>query len=541
MSLLCAALLALSGAAPVSAADAGPRRLAYVAVPDLRATLSHVEAAAASVAPGMLPPGALAIGLGAQLGDPGLAGLGSGPLVVLLTGGATPVSPPAVTVFVPASNPEPYEKALTARKWKVRRREGMVVASAEGTPILDDEYGRIAADAGAADLRVALDVDAIMESYGPAISAAVDTMAAGMAARAPAGKEPPTTPMPPASVGKILQLEFKVLQLLLEQTGSMVTDVTVQPEAIVTDAVVTAHPGSALAALAAQPPAGPNRAAALLSRPAVMTVTYQLDSARVADFVADLSRRAGSDPQMAALASPELLPLLDQSQRTFTGEAAMGMRAGAGAPLVAETVARVRDEASALALMEKSAALLAPGSLWYRLYADLGMPLRTSLQKNVRRHAGVPVHVFKMSLDAKDLAAEQKAQYAMFMRDTEFAVARGYFLSAQDRAALNALIDRAAAPPATAPSLLAERAFGPGAHAYVDYDVFGLLRAVSAYLPAAPGTPHPFAALPPMDADPFVYAASLADNRIRLQSKLPLKPFAALAEAFKTHPPNPPR
>jgi hypothetical protein len=45
-----------------------------------------------------------------------------------------------------------------------------------------------------------------------------------------------------------------------------------------------------------------------------------------------------------------------------------------------------------MAVMEKTVSLVAPGSAWSGLYAELGMGLSLSLQKNVRRHAGVPVH-----------------------------------------------------------------------------------------------------------------------------------------------------
>src|SRR5262245_8502037 len=101
MSFLYLAVLALSGLA--AGAEAAPRRLGFVVIPDLRATLGRVEQVASVVAPGTLPPGALAAGLRAQLGDPGLGGLGHGPVVLALFSGATPAAPPAMAAFVPTS------------------------------------------------------------------------------------------------------------------------------------------------------------------------------------------------------------------------------------------------------------------------------------------------------------------------------------------------------------------------------------------------------------------------------------------------------
>src|SRR5262245_8184039 len=124
MSFLCAALVTFSA---LAAGEAAPRRLGFVVIPDLRAMLGHVEQTASVVAPGTLPPGALTAGLGAQLGDPGLAGLGRGPVVLVLSSGATPAAPPSVSLFVPATSAEPYEKAMRAMGWTPTRAAGLVM------------------------------------------------------------------------------------------------------------------------------------------------------------------------------------------------------------------------------------------------------------------------------------------------------------------------------------------------------------------------------------------------------------------------------
>lgn len=529
MSLLCAALLAVSGLA--AGGDAGPRRLGYVVIPDLRATLGRVEQVASLVAPGTLPPGALAAGLGAQLGDPGLVALGRGPVVLILRRGTTPQGPPSVAAFIPTSSPEPYEKTLTTLGWSVSRAPGLVMGSSgKAPPPPADEYRRLEAEPFAGDLRLSVNAVELMTTYGTAMQSALDTMASTVSS-APAGKTPGAPA--PASIARLLQLEAVGLLLLLDQTESVVVDVNLQPDAVVSETVIAARPGSALAELASHAPAGANGAIGLLSRPSVMTAAYQLDGARVSAFGSDLLRRAAADPRTAALATPELQSLLDQWGRAFTGEAAVAMRSGPGAPLIAEMLLKVRDEALALAFMEKGAALLAPGGSWQRVYADLGVPMHVGLQKNVRRHVAVAVHRFQMKMEAKDLPADQQAQLALFVRDTDFAFAHGYLVSAQDPQALDGLLDRVLAARAAAPpTLQSVLAFGSGAHVYVDYDVFGLLRSVSSAMPTG-GAANPFAALPPTDAHPLLYAVWLADERLRVQSKLPLQPIADLMKAFK--------
>jgi hypothetical protein len=133
----------------------------------------------------------------------------------------------------------------------------------------------------------------------------------------------------------------------------------------------------------------------------------------------------------------------------------------------------------------------------------------------------------------KGKLAETQAQMALFMRDVDLAFSRGYLLAAQDPRTLDGLLDRVAATPAPAPvALQAARAFGEGAHLYLDYDVFGLLRSVASAMPAG-AAPNPFAGLPPTEAHPLLYAAWLSDERMRVLTKLPLQPIADLIKAFQ--------
>ena len=307
MNLLCAALLAFSGVA--GSGDAVPRRLGFVVIPDLRATLGRVEQMAAVVAPGTLVPGALTAGLGAQIGDPGLGALGPGPVVLTLFSGASPAAPPSVAVFVPTSSPEPYERAMKAMGWTATVVPGLVMGhSPKGAPPRAEDYPRVAAEAFTGDLRLSLNAVEVMDVYGKALSSAVDAMVAGLA-NTPAAKAEGAPR--PASVARILQLEMRGLLMMLEQTDSVRMDVGLKPDAVVSETVIGARPGSALAELTTHPAAGGSAAAAFLEDPALMTATYQLDAARVSAFVNDLLRRASADPHTADLATPELQALLD--------------------------------------------------------------------------------------------------------------------------------------------------------------------------------------------------------------------------------------
>jgi hypothetical protein len=151
----------------------------------------------------------------------------------------------------------------------------------------------------------------------------------------------------------------------------------------------------------------------------------------------------------------------------------------------------------------------------------------------------VPVHRLKVRVDPKGLTAQQKTTLPAFMRDTEFTITSGYYLSAQDPAALDRLIDRAASGGGgEGMTLTSARAFGEGRHMYVDYDLVGLMKAVSSLTPPVKGQPNPFADLP-ASADPMLTAMTFGDGRIRWQSKLPLRPFVLMQEAAKKAAPSP--
>lgn len=551
--LLAAAVLALL---PADVRAQGvPEPLGYIEIPDLRATLSRMEAMVAFVSPGSLPPGSLAAGLAAKVGDPGLAGLGQGPLVVQFMVPEAPLSPPGIAVFVPVADAAPYEKAMTAMGWTTRREAGLLVGASRpallSAPSLEADYHRLAREARPADARLVLHAAHLMDAYGPLFQLGVDATTAKLK-QAPTPHDGPPAATAPAGAIKLLQLEMRAILLLMNQTEELQVELDLQPDALASDMLVRARPRTALAELAsAPPPAGANGAAVLLTRPGFMTATYQLDGPRLAVFAGSLARELGRDTQAGGLVSPTLLAMIDQMGRAFTGEAAVAMGPGADQPLAAESVMKVTDEEAALDFMEKAAALLKPGAALHELYADLGLSLRASVRRNARRRGRVAVHRFAMAVDARDSAGagkkaseDQKALQA-FVRDLEFAFVRGFLVSTQDPAALDAVIDRAVSGRATsAPELHSARAFGEGRHVYVDYDLFGLMRSVMSTMRTDADGADPLAGLPPTDADPILYALSFQDGNVRVESRIPLRPFALMAQALKKPEPakmTPPR
>jgi hypothetical protein len=512
--------------------------LGYVVVPDLEALLAHVEAASNAIAPTALPPGAAREGLAKQLGVPGLEGLAARPLLLVLLKGQGPMAPPRPVLFLPVKDAKAYETTIANLGWKSRSVPGLIIAAstpdglAASAP-LEAEYRRIAGAGINHDMRVFLNLARIMDAYGPLMQMGMDAALAPKPSPSPGQKGAGLTP----GAAALLKVEVKAFVALLGQIDDVQWDMDLQGEGLVSDTALTARAGTALQDLARMPPAASNRAAALLSGSGLMTAAYQLDPARLAAFLTAIVKESAADPAAAEVLTPEVLALIDQAATAYGGQAAYRMAAAPGGRLNVEAVVEVTDETKTLAMIEKGLSLLAPGGAWANLLADTHMTM--TLQQAARRHAGVAVHRLKVKVDEKGLTAEQKAAQAPFLRDTEFAVTRGYYLSAQDPAALDGLIDRAAAgAPGEGLTLRSAQAFGEGRHGYVDYDLIGLMKAVSSLTPAAKGAPNPFAALPD-SADPMLSALTFADGRIRWQSKLPLRSFALMSETAKKTAPSP--
>jgi hypothetical protein len=527
-----------------SAAGALPLRLTgdgvmgYVAIPDLERLLAHVEATGNAVAPEALPPGAARSGLAAKLGVPGLEGLAARPILLVLLKGAGPMGPPRPVLFLPVKDPKAFEGTFTTMGWKSRKATGLIIASStpEGllaSAPLEAEYKKIVSAGIGHDMRIFFAMGRLMDAYGPLMQMGLDAAMAPKPSTDPAKQDKPLSP----GAEKLLKLEIKAFVAMLGQLDDVQWDMDLQDEGLVSDTVVTARAGSALDELARMAPAGANRAAALLSGSGFMTATYQLDPARVTAFLAAIFRESATDPAAAEFLTPDVLSILEQTGSTYGGQVAYRM-ASTGGKLSVESVMQVTDEAKAMALMEKGLALFAPGGSWAGILEEAKMTM--TLQKNARRYAGVPVHRLKLKTTAKTQTADEKAMQAAFLRDTEFAATNGYYVSAQDPAGLNALIDRAAAgTTAEGLGLRSAQAFGEGRHAYVDYDIIGLMKAASTLTPPVKGQPNPFAALPD-SAEPMLAALTFADGRIRWQSRLPLKSFAQMGETMKKSAPATP-
>jgi hypothetical protein len=444
-------------------------------------------------------------------------------------------------VFLPVKDATAFTKTLTAQGMKTKALPGLLLASQTPEMLAAAEaqagvYKRIKQDAIKADARLLVRMDAVMQAFGPMIQMGMDAATAkmneAMKPGVPGQKTPASPPPQPEDMVKIVKLEARGFYAMLTQSEEIQIDLTLEPAALSTDTRLKVKPGTAFAELAAMPTPAANTARGLLTRSGYMNASYQLDPARLGAFMTGLIKELGSDPDATAFLTPDVLALISGMPAWFKGDVVYSMASTAQSPMSMQMAMSVSDEAKTLAMIEKSASLLAPGSAFGNMYQSMGIKMSGTLSKNVRKHGAVPVHRFKFTFDAKNAPAAQAAQMKAMLRDMELAVTHGFYVASQDPAVLDQMIDRALAGGAAAEPLASMKAFGEGRHFYVDYDFVGLMKAMATTMPDMPAEMKSL----PAGSEPITMAGTLSGGELRGQMRMPLAPFVAMAKMSKAKP-----
>jgi len=516
-----------------------PQVLGYLVVPDLETTTGRIEEIAAEFAPDQIKPGIAKGRLGQILGDPELAYLDKAmPLVVMVLRADAPTEPPRVAAFMSYAKGMPYPE--TAERLGAASRivkDALIVSNAHDTldvaEALMPLYRKIRTVTVASDIRVAFSPHRLTEIYGGMVREWIDRMVESMGALA-ATSQPGAGSDQGAWLGKVLKLEMNAGLAVLADIEVVQSDVSFDVEAFTATRIAVASPGSRLANLLSSPPVGENYAMDLLTEPGFVMYAAQVDPRRLSDFILDVMGRLSEDPDAAEILTPDVVSLYEDMDTWLTGDMAVSVRSIGESPFVTESATGVRDAGKSLAMVERGMSLMVPGGAFSKMYREMGMEFSMTLEKEVRYHAGVPVHRVETMLEMPAAPEGWAAQMKDMMKDTEFAFAGGYYLAAQDPTVLDKAIDRALAGVRTsAVTFHARQLFGPGHHVYVDVDFVGLMRALMATIPE--GMPNP---LEPVieqvtSGEPIAYAMAWSDGRAQDKLRIPLSPFVQMVAAIR--------
>jgi hypothetical protein len=375
-----------------------------------------------------------------------------------------------------------------------------------------------------------------MQTYGPLLRGGLDmALAQAETARQKASPAPGASGAKPeampAEAMKLVKLEARALVGILEDAASLRWDLSLETDAIRSESELTPRPGTALAELASMPaPTGPNPTRAIVGGGGLMSAAYQWDPKILTSFINRTLDSVAHDPEAAALLTPDVQSLVRSTMSWSTGYASVNMQGAPPAGLSSEMAMSVSDEAKVLETLEKATGLLSSGPV-AQLYASMGLKGSGSVKRNVRRHAGVAVHRVNFDFGSKNVPAEQMALMKEMMKGMDVALTRGYYLASQDAAALDRMIDRVAsgAAPSAPVELRAVATFGPGRHAYVDYDLVGLMRSMMSMLPKKPGDKPPVL---PASGEPMTFAFGAGDGVLRAQARLPVRSFVEMTKSM---------
>ncbi len=529
-------------AVPAPLAPGSDDVIAYIVVPGLDAALKDVAGIAGTVTPDPTKaptPDQLKTQVGVLLGDPGLANLdGSRPLLVAVLRAQPaqpaqpmPTVPPLVGLF-PAKQAAPFDQHLAAIGMQSRFADGLLAVAQTPDALAAASkvrglYDRLATAKLDTTARLYLDTGAALELYGQFLKASVAQLTS-LFGNLGGGGPGATGEGSMQGLARILKLEALALLALLEQLDQLQLDLDLGPAGIGGDTVAVAKTGSPLAEFFSKSKAlRPPTTSVLEGGDGLATVSYVFDPDSFGTLLQTVINEVSKDPDSASFFTPEFTRLFTDIGSWWKGTGVMIMRASERT-IAMDYVMDVTDGQKYLEVMEKTTALMAPGSAFAEAYRQLGMEFSLSLQRDAREHAGVPVHHWKMSMKMPDAPAgtpfDSGFMAGMMNQEAGLAVVGGRGLMSYNSLALDRMIDAAkAGKTGSALKLESRSIFGAGRHAYVDYDIVGLMKAIFLAMPEGqPGAEALEALADWPSARPMVMAITFDTGRAQLQGRMPV-------------------
>jgi hypothetical protein len=524
-------------------APVGPEVWAYVVIPSLEQAISDVSEVAERFAPGEMTPGSLRAQIGGLLQDPQLANLDTRKPILVCALQSETGGPPLSVALVPAKQAAPYEQTLAGLGMKTRFSGGLLViaqtpegleASAKARTL----YEQVGGSGSESTARIYVHVARLLDTFGPLLEAQLDGLLGSFAAKiAAAGAGGGGPGASPETLQKLLKLEVRAVLALLRQVENTQVDLDLGRRVIAVDQVVTARPGSTLAAGFTSSAAHPASATSVIpGGGGLLAGTLRLDSKGFSPFFQQLAETLAQESE--GLFPREAVALWSNVERWWGGAGSFRLRRASRGVAVAY-VLDVPDEAGFLELMEKSLALFSPGSGLGNLYKEMGIPLEMRIEKAVRQYRGTSIHRFNMSLSPPEKeAGEQKgldqAFLGTWLKDLEIGFVKGTGLYASDPAELDRMIDQVQSSGAREVHYESRKVFGAGGHGYLDYDMFGLLKTFLVAMPEGQPKAEMTAAFNRVTAkDPMLFALVFGEARARLRAQVPLDPIAQMANTSR--------
>jgi hypothetical protein len=507
-----------------------------VAVPNLQTLIDNSEVFVKPFLGEAYQPGMIKSTIGGALLDPELTGLQLDRAAAFALFKDPPVDKPTTeprwAIFLPAKSADAFAAVLKKVGWLTAFDNNLLIvakseASLKKAQELKAFYTKIVDAKIKSDGRVYLNVNALLETYTPLLKSQFEMIAPMMGVGAAMGKPDAD----PVAIQKMLKLEAKVAKSLISQIDVIQHDITLKPDALQIETVYAAKEATPLFDLLSSPPAGKNRTLGLFSKAGMMTAVARVDPLKASAAIERYVDTLAKDPAFTELLDDQVKAFIKQVASMSAGEFATTSSIQTETGIDQEAVCTAANEKAWMDVLEKMIDQVKPDGTLGKFYANMGMKINVSIEKNVREHAKVPINRRKMEFDTAKMTPDQAASIKAMAKDMDFAFAQGMFLSANRPEALDAMIDKVMDPaPKKDIELKSFQTFGSDKQIYVDADWSGMLKGI---ISLQPNNPAVLLLGRMKSTEPVALAGSFDQGRLFLQSNIPMAPFTDLAGAIR--------
>ncbi|HSR88250.1 MAG TPA: hypothetical protein VLL07_04800, partial [Pontiella sp.] len=462
--------------------------------------------------------------IGAQLGDPGLAGIapGKGLAVVMLDQNNSFAVIEAGEAQIAA-----YSNALAARGIAAKAVEGvLVVAKSPGQVEKGSALVSVVKDKllfhRSPDLRLTLQPAALIEKNDAQIQGMLQMMPMmmGMGMQQAPGMDMNSI----QSMARILEAEVRILLSLAGQCDTAEIVLAPKDGSLVISKTFVAEEGTHLSTLLNAPKTtvpNPKIQSGLLGDAAVAVDAAMGNPEAVADFFVAETEELMKEMNLQDIDVAAIVASLKKWMNVYSGSFCETVDFGGESGFSVNYAMVLKDEAAALSLFRTMQEDMGP---FIRMYENMGMPMTLEFRENVREHRGVNIHQFRVAMSLNHLPEEQRSQMEQMNLTNivyDVAIVNGCMLYSMGAPKMETLIDRIMDDAFTASPLKARGVYPAGAFYYCDFDVAAYLSFAASMMPQVPDNPLPQIAALLQGSDPVTSAGFSEDGAVMWSVNIP--------------------
>ncbi len=534
-SLVCATVVLLTGWVDASVVEKPvvmPEALASATISDLHGFIDGMGSVAAQTSP-MASGAMLKSLLGAQLNDPGLAGIapGKGLAVVVLD----PATAFAV-VEVNEAQSATYIAALSQNGMQAKYENGLLVIAmdaaslAKGTALAGVTKEKLLAQSSPT-LRISAQPADLYAKNQVQIDGMLQKMPMMM------GMQMMQAPnMDPASLESSLHIvegEVRFLLSLAKQCES--AEIVLAPKAGSLRLGETFVPvaGSRLATLVNAPKIGktnPKVQAGLLGDAAIAMDFSMSNPDAMNTFLVDEMDVLMAEMGLDKASLDTLKETMKKWMGLYSGSCSETVDFSPDSFMTVNYALQADNPEKIMELFKTMEKDMAP---FMDLYKNMGMPMNMTFVENARKYKDVDIHQFKMSMamDGEQQAAMQSMNLSLSNMVYDVAICKDMVLYSMGGSGIEPLIDRALDADFKPVPLKARSVYPDGGFYYCDIDVGKYMSGISAIMPNDPNNPLPQLVPLLQGADPITSAGFSDGGAVMWSVNLPGSLLAKAGQA----------